>query len=77
MMPPLPEPDMTQQIVPRWASAVNIIDVERYSRSQMLDYGKLCRKQAMEEAAARCDSLNDADYETNGYACAGAIRDLI
>ena len=54
MMPPLPEPGMTKQIVPVSMSNVNIIDVKRYSESQMLDYGKLCRKLALEEAMMLC-----------------------
>jgi len=31
-------------------------------------------KDGMEAAAVICDNLNDADYEINGYGCAGAIR---
>ena len=55
MMPPLPEPVMKKQFVQNTHNGeFTTLSTKRYSESQMIDYGKLCRKLALEEAMMLC-----------------------
>jgi len=72
-LPPLPDPP--------WFSTREHLSMQLkvYTADQMHEYGALCRKQALEEAAAMCESKHangNHKYDTREE-CAEAIRGMV
>jgi len=70
-LPPLPEPDVVLDM--DW----NYRDV--YDDSHMREYGALCRKMALEEAAKLCDEVQEmyGQYTFSARVSAERIRELL
>jgi len=60
-LPPIPEPSTT------WHKSWNM--PSSYSTEQMREYGKLCRKQALEELRAELEALKTQEVFTYAVVC--------
>ena len=64
-LPPLPEPGLVCNLSVYYGIAVNktVLD-PLFGTDQMRDYGALCRKMALEEAAGICDDISTQHNDT-------------
>lgn len=63
-LPPLPEPSHRCE---------NADEATHFTKLQMLEYGKLCRQQALEEAAK---AIEDVEPQINRVGYAAFIRNM-
>lgn len=79
-LPPLPEPGLVCNLSVYYGIAVNktVLD-PLFGTDQMREYGALCRKMALEEAAKLCDEVQEmyGQYTFSARVSAERIRELL